>query len=96
MPQINFRVPPLLHERFLALCAERDVKASDFLREALERFVDGVDNAQYVKERPGAELVAQAKQARRHTPTNERFAGVDALTGEPLAPRGPMQKSGKK
>ena len=67
MPQINFRVAPLLlRERFLAMCEERGVTSSEVLREALERFVDGVDDAEYAKHRAPTMTDEQRAEAQAH------------------------------
>lgn len=46
MPSVTFRLPPSLHERFLGLCEKRGVTPSDLLRGAIDRLVDGVDEAE--------------------------------------------------
>lgn len=40
MPVVTFRLPPATHERFVAQCEERSITVSDFLRQAVDRFVD--------------------------------------------------------
>ncbi len=45
MPSVTFRLPPSLHERFLAHCEAKDVRPSEFLRQAIETFLDRVDDA---------------------------------------------------
>lgn len=43
MPVVTFRLPPATHERFVAQCEERSITVSDFLRQAVDRFVDLMD-----------------------------------------------------
>lgn len=46
MPSVTFRLPPTLHERFLAHCEAKDIRPSELLRQAVETFIDRTDDAE--------------------------------------------------
>ena len=82
MPSVTFRLPPTLHERFLALCQSRDVRASDMLRDAVERLVDAVDENALGHHGP------KDRDLRAATPISER---LPLITGRQLQEQGPMR-----
>lgn len=43
MPSVTFRLPPALHERFVAYCADKDVRPSDVIRTAIDSLMDAVE-----------------------------------------------------
>lgn len=106
MPAVNFRLPPTLHERFLKHLEDNDLKASDFLRDAVERFLDRVDDAPYTQTgymhvlKPGERMVQAAQEIRERQPAGPKVRGFSALGGEPIMRSdGPLElppKRGKK
>lgn len=57
MPIQNFRLPALTQQRFHEVCAERDISPSDMLRQAVEVFIDRVDDQDAIRPtKPGTSL----------------------------------------
>jgi predicted transcriptional regulator len=102
MPVVTFRLAPTIHQRLHEVCAERETTVSAVLQRAVEAFIDRVDdNAAEIRHvrsdaRGGGAGFAKVTPDGRIERIAPESIYVDARTGEPLKPRGPMQKGGKK
>lgn len=105
MPSVTFRLPPTLHERLHKHLEDKDLKASDFFRNATEAFLDRIDDAPYVQTPTRTvderEVVQRAVALHALKPVGApRVRGFSALGGEAIMRSdGPLEtvpKRGKK
>ena len=72
MPVLTIRLPAELHERFLAECEKRDIKASELGRKAIEAIVD--------------RMIDQAAVGPKTEPLDERLYNRPMLVPKRLPP----------
>lgn len=96
MPSITIRVSPALHESLTRKCEERGIPLSDLVRELLDR-VDDAMMAQHMRAYEETYVAPSVPPPPRRL-VHGIAKGIRgfSLDGEPLPPRGPMQKGAKK
>jgi len=92
MPSVTFRLPPALHERFVAHCETQGVKMSEVLSDAVNRIVDRLDDVE-IERRSGPLTKVAVRPA--SAPDEPKPIGF-AFDGSPIYPRtGSLQRPEK-
>ena len=92
MPSVTFRLPPTLHERFVAYCEAKDVRPSELLRLAVERFIDIQDEPPLQPVSPGPPRSPRRPSAAAEVITGRQLLERQSALTMPRAPYGSRLK----